>query len=156
MATREILLAEDDTDLRESLSQALRDHGFTVTQAADGRQALDLLHSGIRPQVILLDLMMPVMSGWQLRDALREDPALAQIPQLIISAFVDETEQAVLGLASDDCIRKPFHLRILIDAIERHCQEESRESSVRSQQEEAVRELPADPGAGSASHDRPS
>ena len=122
MASREVLVVEDDTDLRESLSQALRDHGFTVTQAGNGQQALDLLHSGIRPGVILLDLMMPVLSGWQLRDALRQDPALARIPQLVISAFVDEAEQVILALPPDDCIRKPFHLRILIDAIERRCQ----------------------------------
>jgi CheY-like chemotaxis protein len=122
MANREVLVVEDDTDLRESLSQALQDHGFTVTQAGNGQQALDLLHSGARPGVILLDLMMPVVSGWELRDALRKDPALAEIPQLIISAYVDEAEQVVLRLPPDDCIRKPFHLRILIDAIERHCQ----------------------------------
>jgi CheY-like chemotaxis protein len=66
--------------------------------------------------------MMPVLNGWKLRNALLHDPALAQIPQLVISAYMDETEQAVLALPPDDCIRKPFHLRILIDAIERHCQ----------------------------------
>jgi CheY-like chemotaxis protein len=125
MANREVLVVEDDTDLRESLSQALRDHGFTVTQAGNGQQALDLLRSGIRPGVILLDLMMPVLSGWELRDALRQDPALAKIPQLVISAYMDEAEQVVLALPPDDCIRKPFHLRILIDAIERHCQAEA-------------------------------
>ena len=133
MANREVLVVEDDADLRESLSQALRDHGFTVTQAADGQQALDLLKSGIRPGVILLDLMMPVLSGWEFRDALREDPELAKIPQLIVSAFVDETEQAVLALPPDDCIRKPFHLRILIDAIERHFQDESLEPGIELQ-----------------------
>jgi CheY-like chemotaxis protein len=125
MANREVLVVEDDTDLRESLSQALRDHGFTVTQAGNGQQALDLLRSGIRPGVILLDLMMPVLSGWELRDALRQDPALAKIPQLVISAYMDEAEQVVLALPPDDCIRKPFHLRILIDAIEPHCQAEA-------------------------------
>jgi len=121
MSNREVLVVEDDADLRESLSQALRDHGFTVTQAGNGQQALDLLHSGVRPAVILLDLMMPELSGWQVRAALREDPALAKIPQLVISAYVDESEQVVLAIPADDCIRKPFHLRILIDAIERHC-----------------------------------
>ncbi len=122
MSGRDILVVEDDTDLRESLSQALRDHGFAVTPAANGQEALDLLRGGARPTVILLDLMLPVLNGWELRDALRHDPALAQIPQLVISAYMDETERAVLGLPADDCIRKPFHLRVLIDAIERHCQ----------------------------------
>ena len=122
MGGREVLVVEDDTDLRESLSQALRDHGFGVTSAANGQEALDLLRAGARPSVILLDLMMPELNGWQLRAALRRDPGLAQIPQVVISAYLDETEQAVLALPPDDCLRKPFHIRILIDALERHCQ----------------------------------
>ena len=122
MSGRDVLVVEDDTDLRESLSQALRDHGFGVSLATNGQEALDLLHAGARPSVILLDLLMPVLNGWELRDVLRHDPVLAQIPQLVISAYMDETEQVVLELPPDDCIRKPFQLRILIDAIERHCQ----------------------------------
>jgi CheY-like chemotaxis protein len=122
MASREVLVVEDDTDLRESLSQALRDHGFGVTPATNGQEALDLLHAGARPSVILLDLMMPGLNGWQLRAALRRDPGLARIPQVVISAYMDEAEQAVLALPPDDCLRKPFHIRILIDALERHCQ----------------------------------
>lgn len=122
MGSREVLVVEDDTDLRESLSQALRDHGFGVTPATNGQEALDLLHAGARPSVILLDLMMPELNGWQLRAALRRDPGLAQIPQVVISAYMDETEQSVLALPPDDCLRKPFHIRILIDAIERHCE----------------------------------
>lgn len=121
MTSREVLVVEDDNDLRESLSQALRDHGYTVTQAENGQQALDLLHAGARPSVILLDLMMPVLNGWELRDALRDDPALADIPQLVISAYMDEAEQHVLELSPDDCIRKPFAIRVLLEAIERHC-----------------------------------
>jgi len=121
MNGREVLVVEDDNDLRESLTQALSDHGFAVTPASNGQQALDLLRGGARPAVILLDLMMPVLNGWELRDALRDDPQLADIPQLVISAYMDEAEQHVLSLPADDCIRKPFHIRVLIDAIERHC-----------------------------------
>jgi CheY-like chemotaxis protein len=121
MNSREVLVVEDDTDLRESLTQALRDHGFTVSPVSNGQQALDLLHGGARPSVILLDLMMPVLNGWELRDALRDNPELAEIPQLVISAYMDEAEQHVLSLPPDDCIRKPFHIRVLIEAIERHC-----------------------------------
>jgi len=121
MAVREVLVIEDDSDLRESLSQALRDYGFAVTPASNGQQALELLRTGTRPSVILLDLMMPVLNGWELRDALREDPALAGIPQLVISAYMDEAEQHVLALPPGDCIRKPFPMRVLLEAIERHC-----------------------------------
>jgi len=121
MAPRDVLVVEDDNDLRETLSQALRDHGFTVTPASNGQQALELLRAGTRPTVILLDLMMPVLNGWELRDTLRQDPTLAGIPQLVISAYMDEAEQRVLALAPDDCIRKPFSVRILLEAIERRC-----------------------------------
>lgn len=130
MDNREVLVVEDDNDLRESLCQALRDHGFSVLSATNGQQALDVLHEGARPDVILLDLMMPALNGWEFRDALRDDPQLAQIPQLVISAYMDESEQHVLGLPPDDCIRKPFHIRILLEAIERHCGTGSRESQV--------------------------
>jgi CheY-like chemotaxis protein len=122
VASREVLVVEDDTDLRESLSQALRDHGFGVTSATNGREALDLLHAGVKPSVILLDLMMPELNGWQLAAALRKESRLSRIPQVVISAYMDETEQAVLALPEDDCLHKPFHLRILIEALERHCE----------------------------------
>jgi CheY-like chemotaxis protein len=122
MGTREVLVVEDDADLRESLSQVLRDHGFGVTPTTNGQEALDLLRAGASPSVILLDLLMPDMNGWQLRSELRRDPDLSQIPQVVISAFMDDTEQVVLALPAEDCIRKPFHLRILIDALERHCE----------------------------------
>jgi CheY-like chemotaxis protein len=122
VTSREVLVVEDDTDLREGLSQALRDHGFGVTPTTNGQEALDLLRAGARPSVILLDLMMPELNGWQLAAALRRDPDLSQIPQVVISAYMDDTEQEALALPADDCLRKPFHLRILIRALERHCE----------------------------------
>lgn len=130
MSGREVLVVEDDNDLRESLSQALRDQGFGVITASNGQQALELLQNGARPAVILLDLMMPILNGWELRDALRDDARFAHIPQLVISAYMDEAEQHVLALPPDDCIRKPFHIRVLLEAIERHVNAGSRESSV--------------------------
>ena len=131
MNNREVMVVEDDNDLRESLCQALRDNGFSVVSASNGQQALEVLQGGVHPAVILLDLMMPVLNGWELRDALRDDPRLADIPQLVISAYMDEAEQHVLALPPDDCIRKPFHIRILLEAIERHCAAAgSRESRV--------------------------
>jgi CheY-like chemotaxis protein len=121
MGGREVLVVEDDTDLRESLSQVLRDHGFEVTPATNGREALDLLRGGVRPSVILLDLMMPELNGWQLAATLRREPGLSQIPQVVISGCMDENEQTVLALPPDDCLRKPFPIQILINALERHC-----------------------------------
>ncbi|HKA37876.1 MAG TPA: response regulator [Thermoanaerobaculia bacterium] len=129
MNNREVLVVEDDSDLRESLCQALRENGYSVLSANNGQQALETLDAGARPSVILLDLMMPVLNGWELRDALRDDSRFADIPQLVISAYMDEAEQHVLALPPDDCIRKPFHIKVLLEAIERHCAARSRETS---------------------------
>jgi CheY-like chemotaxis protein len=82
-----ILLVDDDFDIREALSETLQDHGFEVITAANGLEALKLLRKGdVRPSVILLDLMMPVMDGYGFLKERANDPALAAIPVAIITA----------------------------------------------------------------------
>src|SRR5512132_4086682 len=85
---RWVLVVEDDAALREALSDALRDEGFTVTAAADGREALDLLRvtASPNPSVILLDLAMPRMNGWQFRAEQQTDDRIAAIPIVVLSA----------------------------------------------------------------------
>jgi CheY-like chemotaxis protein len=75
-----LLIVEDDFVLGEALSLALAAEGYMVAIAANGQDALEKLRGLERPHLILLDLMLPAMSGWQLRDRLRQDPALASIP----------------------------------------------------------------------------
>jgi CheY-like chemotaxis protein len=84
-ATR-ILIVDDDTDFREALRQVLEEEGCAVQEAADGKIALAVLQSDAPPQLILLDLEMPVMNGWDLYAALQKDPALATIPVAVLSA----------------------------------------------------------------------
>jgi CheY-like chemotaxis protein len=81
-----LLLVEDDDDVREALADVLREAGYDVAWAADGAEAIRALRSGLRPDAILLDLMMPVMDGFQFRAEQRSDPALARIPVILISA----------------------------------------------------------------------
>jgi CheY-like chemotaxis protein len=117
---RSILIVEDDTDLREALSEVLRDEGYSVAMAADGREALDRLRRDLRPSLILLDLTMPVMNGWQFRAEQRQDPALSAIPVVVLSAGEHLAEQMV-PLGIDDYVAKPIELAHLLQTIERYC-----------------------------------
>jgi CheY-like chemotaxis protein len=84
-ATR-ILIVDDDADFSAVLRDILQDEGCTVLEAADGREALGILQGGPLPHLILFDLRMPVMNGWQFHDELQREPALAAIPLAVLSA----------------------------------------------------------------------
>jgi CheY-like chemotaxis protein len=81
-----IMIVEDDPDTREMLERFLALEGFEVRTAANGQIALDALQVDSRLCVILLDLMMPVMNGWQFRQAQVRDPALSGIPVVVVTA----------------------------------------------------------------------
>ena len=115
-----ILIVEDDSDLREALTQVLSDEGYDVLGAAHGAEALDSLRTGRRPCLILLDLTMPVMNGWQFRDIQRHDPEISGIPVIVLSAGQDlPAQMPVLGL--EEFIRKPIRLEFLLDSVARFC-----------------------------------
>lgn len=117
---RQILIVEDDADLREALTQVLRDEGYEVLGAAHGGETMDCLRGGRRPCVILLDLSMPVMNGWQFRAAQRDDPELSRIPVIVLSAGQDlGAQMPVLGLR--EYIPKPIQLTSLLQSVSRVC-----------------------------------
>jgi CheY-like chemotaxis protein len=115
-----LLLVEDDAEFRESLADLLRVRGYAVQAAAHGAEALALLRSGARPCLILLDLMMPVMDGWDFRRALLQDPDLAKIPVVLLSGASDVAEEARL-LAVAGFLRKPCTARDVFALVERYC-----------------------------------
>jgi CheY-like chemotaxis protein len=78
--TKQILVVEDDEDSRRALTNVLEDEGFSVAAVGSGQEALDYLHDSARPQLIVLDLMMPGMKGWNFRHLQKQDPELAAIP----------------------------------------------------------------------------
>jgi CheY-like chemotaxis protein len=86
MLAKSVLVVEDDIDIRETLAGLLADEGYSVNACANGLEALTYLRAGRRADVILLDLMMPVMDGWQFRVLQKRDPELASIPVLALSA----------------------------------------------------------------------
>lgn len=80
-----LLIVEDDDEIRSLLSELLRDRGYAVREASHGADALDVMRDA-RPCAVLLDLMMPNVSGWQVLDAMAADPGLASVPVCVISA----------------------------------------------------------------------
>lgn len=114
-----ILLVDDDDGLRSILAEYLSDvGGYRVTPVTNGREALNHLQAGGRPCVILLDLMMPVMDGWEFRNAQCADPTLADIPVLVITAFGGDKPSPV---AREQTLRKPLDPKALLRLLARHC-----------------------------------
>jgi DNA-binding response OmpR family regulator len=116
-----LLIVEDDDDIRTDLSAILKVKGFVVRSAANGVDALAVLREDPDPPcLIILDLMMPVMNGWELHAALREDPAYAEIPVAVVSGAgaVDE-KTAALDVAA--VLSKPFELGSLLELVRRYC-----------------------------------
>lgn len=81
-----VLVVDDDPDIRDTLREVIEAEGLTAVCAADGGKALDALHRGLRPSLVVLDLMMPVMSGWEVLAAIRADRTLADVPVAVVSA----------------------------------------------------------------------
>ena len=113
-----ILVVDDDQDIRDTLTELLVDEGYAVVSAAHGGEALSTLRREPRPDLILLDLMMPVMDGWQFRAEQSRDPAIADIPVVVVSATGKDDKVAKLGAAQ--LLKKPIRLEDLLDAVERH------------------------------------
>lgn len=109
-----ILLVEDDDELREVMEAVLRDEGYTVTPAENGFRGLELARA-TPPGVILLDLMMPVMDGWEFRARQRADAALAMVPVIVVSAAGPDS---LASLDPAAFIPKPFDFETLIRAVE--------------------------------------
>ncbi|RYZ97364.1 MAG: response regulator [Proteobacteria bacterium] len=119
-----ILVVEDNADIREGLSTLLDDYGYSIESAADGREALQKLKASSVPTLVLLDLMMPKMDGWQFLTARKGDPRLAMHKIVTVSA-VDRTQWS--GASSvpepDASLSKPIDLEKLWDVVSRFCDE---------------------------------
>src|SRR5689334_12821185 len=114
-----VLIVEDDADLREMMAQLLALEGFHTAAVANGREALDYLHHGRAPDVILLDLMMPVMDGWEFRRHQQADPALADVPVIVLSAL-DQSRTA--DVSAQAFLKKPLDFARLLELVRAYCQ----------------------------------
>jgi len=119
VARTTVFLIEDDNEIRESLTEALEEAGLSVSWAPNGRLALDRLRAAPLPDVIVLDLMMPVMDGWQFREEQLNDDRLKGVPAIVVTATLIDEQIARERLGNVAYFPKPFNLAKLIDAIKR-------------------------------------
>jgi CheY-like chemotaxis protein len=117
---RHALVIDDDEDLRVTVAQVLADHGWVTEGYGEGVSALARLRAEplVLPSLLLLDLMMPVMNGWQFLKEKRGDPRLAPIPVVLMTAG-RPTPQSDEGVVS--VLQKPFSVEALVEATERAC-----------------------------------
>ncbi len=111
-----ILLVDDDLDVRRSVGALLEDEGYEVASVGDGTQAWDRLHQSPAPDLLILDLMLPGMDGWQLRSRQRADPSIRDIPVLAISADGSPKAAAIDAAAF---LSKPFTADDLLRQVDR-------------------------------------
>jgi CheY-like chemotaxis protein len=111
-----ILLVDDDPDIRESLKGLLEDEGYSVKEAANGKEALDVLNATPIPCLILLDLTMPIMDGWRFLEELRHTSA-AGVPVVVLTAA--DPRKPILGVRK--IFMKPIPLGPLLNMVADYC-----------------------------------
>lgn len=114
VASNRVLLVEDDLDVRDTLQDLLESEGLDVIPAANGKQAIDFLTLNDPPgaDLVILDLMMPLVSGWEVLQVLESDATLRRIPVIVLSALpVNRPARA------NELVRKPFALETLVASI---------------------------------------
>ena len=117
MARQRILVVDDEEDIRELVSYALRRESYEVLTAPDGETALARAKER-RPDLIILDLMLPGIDGIEVCRRLREDQATKGIPVIMLTAKVEESDVVIgLGVGADDYVTKPFSPRILLARV---------------------------------------
>jgi CheY-like chemotaxis protein len=112
-----VLVVDDDPDILEALSEILEAEGFEIRRARNGKEALERLEPD-PPQLILLDLMMPVMDGWEFAQRMRQKPNVANIPLIVLSADRNVGSKAT-DIGAVGHLAKPFELNDLLDMVRR-------------------------------------
>ena len=112
----QVLIVEDDPELREALRELLLDQGYEPAEAANGLQAIEYLREGRRPQVIVLDLSMPVVNGWEFRIAQQANPSFSQIPVVVLTAQ-DDTPAELAWMKAVALLKKPVDVDRFLQAL---------------------------------------
>jgi CheY-like chemotaxis protein len=114
MRDKTVLLVEDDLTIRDILQDQLEEDGYDVVPATNGKQAIDYLtlDASSHPDLIILDLMTPIVTGWQVLERLRGDPVLSRIPVIVVTATSGDKPTGATTL-----LRKPFRMAALFDTV---------------------------------------
>ena len=115
-AAPSILVVEDDEDAREAMVALLQMKGYRAVSAGNGREALDYLEEAPAPDLIILDLWMPVMDGWQFRSEQIKNPRLAHIPVIVVTALSDRAD-----VDANEVIIKPVDVDRLLSTVDHYC-----------------------------------
>lgn len=118
VGNRLIMLVEDDESIRETLAELLKQEGYGVVLACNGKEALDCLRAGSHPCLILLDLMMPVMDGAAFRDQQLADTAINDIPVIMITAA---NRSLAMTVRCDAVLYKPIAIDTVLRTIQQLC-----------------------------------
>lgn len=117
-----ILIIDDEPPIRSVLMDILAEEGYQVAGASNGLEALTYLRQQKqKPKLILLDLGMPVMSGWEFRQEQQQDPVLAPIPVIVMSAITD-LNRKIVSMNVADCLDKPIDIHTLLQTVARYYQ----------------------------------
>lgn len=115
-----VLLVDDDPDIREILADLLQGEGYPVTTASHGREALARMREGAIPCLIVLDLMMPVMNGWEFRREQLSDPATRDVPVVLYTGVPNPAAEAE-ALKAVAYVAKSVNFRAILDLVKQYC-----------------------------------
>jgi CheY-like chemotaxis protein len=119
VALTRVLIVDDDADIRSFVVDALEFSGYTVDTAEDGRVGLDQVRRA-KPQLVLLDMMMPVMDGWAFLRECRQDMVCSSVPVVVVTAAASVQDGSADSLGVTAVLKKPFGLDDLVDVVERY------------------------------------
>ena len=115
---KKILVVEDELDMLDTVASFLRSNGYEVFTAEDGEKAVKLFHAE-KPDLVVLDIILPKMDGWKVCHEMKKDPQLSMIPVIMLSALIQEEGKSSSPLEKADLyLAKPFRLEKLMDAIQ--------------------------------------
>lgn len=122
MTKKTVLVVEDDAAIREPVVEVLESEGYDVKAAANGQEALDMLLAGLKPNCIILDFLMPVMSGKEFVETVaKKHPELLSIPILLTSAKDRGKEELGVEHPKLEELRKPMDIERLLEMVAKHC-----------------------------------
>jgi CheY-like chemotaxis protein len=123
---RTVLVVEDDREVRDAIAEVLADCEYKAVEASNGAEALQQLRNAvIRPCLILLDVMMPTMDGWEFRAQQQRDPSVKDIPVILLSAHTD-VKTVAAQMQAAGFLAKPVAVDNLLETVERFCARDGR------------------------------